>query len=149
MRRGWSLAAAATMALVAALSSRHRGAAVEQFGPAAAPPGFSVASARSTGQLGYELGAAPPPTATVIRVDGHIRPGLRSGRAHVVLSGVECARLEASGAVVIDTLCCEWSREGHRGVQVLTRRQSFARLPPDIRRKFRAECTQRAGAPWP
>jgi hypothetical protein len=96
----------------------------------------------STPRITYEL-TTKAGAPTTVKVDGKIRGALRGGRATVRLSGVECARVEPGGAVVIDTLCCEWVRHGGDGVQRLSRRRTFADLPPRLRQHFRAECTQR------
>lgn len=65
----------------------------------------------------------------------------------ITLSGVECAKLLPSGAVMVDLMCCKWvDDKSMNGRQILVGRSSFSDLPPKWRQKARAECTQRAGS---
>jgi hypothetical protein len=106
-------------------------------------------TARSTGQLGYEVSGGQAVAPTQVKVRGTVDPKLTRARGHVALSGLECMSFEPSGAVLVDTLCCQWVPHGPGGVLRLQRRSDFASsgAPPRVIAAWKAQCTQRAGKP--
>lgn len=128
--------------LIASLLGLSFGALVFGWAPPA-----PAASARSTGQLGYDLASTAPPAVTRVTVDGKARPALRAGGSSVSLSGVECSRTLPTGAVLVDELCCRWvDVPGQSGVKRLERRTTFGpEFPPRVRQEWKRLCTQRAG----
>lgn len=132
-------ALAASVLIASLIASSLRGGVVAAPAPASGSPArrlFSATSARSTGQVGYEVG-------------GVTRP-LR-GPAYAALSGVQCVRVLPGASALTDQTCCHWVRvPGQAGVMRLEARTdwgSLTELPARQRRALRALCTQRAGRP--
>jgi len=106
------------------------------------PPGLDVyvPGTASTGRITVRLDDVEIPEAlTRVIVEGKAKPKLDRASTTVQLAGWECARVEPSGAVVVDLLCCSWESAGPRGRFRLVER---ADLAPAARR----ECRARNGA---
>jgi hypothetical protein len=107
------------------------------------------ASARSTGQIQARLETQPGDAApTTVWLGGVRRPKWQRVSTVVRDGAWQCARVEPSGAVVVDLLCCEWQPDhGSRGRFVLVQRSSFGHVPPGARRRALVqECRERNGA---
>jgi hypothetical protein len=122
----------------------------QDFDPAT--PGvqsYQQPSPRTTGQLQARLETKPGDAApTTVWLGGVRRPKWQRVSTVVRDGAWQCARVEPSGAVVVDLLCCEWQPDhGSRGRFVLVQRSSFGHVPPGARRRALVqECRERNGA---
>lgn len=120
--------------------------AVEEVAGARGTDQAAVDKRRSTGQLRAKLSSTDFVAPTRVWIDGEEQPELGSVEVEVKLENWLCGRVEPSGAVVVDMLCCTWEPEGNRGRYVLRERATFDHAPASKQRALVQECRRRNGA---